>query len=196
MLSLSGYVVIGLTLLMLALSSRVLLRRARNDGYWLGRVRYELRLYIDPGFKPREHRQALAQVRRVRRVGIRLTERAHNLTLRRWAAQRTKKMRRVRWTIWLTTLCALALMIEVAIVAGGDRLSTATWRVMGIVTLGLLSIPVEIVLRRNNERWWLHQLGSELVSETHRAEVALRSHTRPRTGIARIRQWWNQWRRQ
>lgn len=77
--------------------------------------------------------------------------------------------------MWLGNLAALVI-----IVAGLPQIPTTPpppphlWYTTIPLTLGVIALPLGPVIQRNLRRWWLHRFGTELVSETARAEDTLR----------------------
>lgn len=190
----SGLYVAG-SLVLLAWGGKLLAERVQTGGPGLGRIRARLHLYTDPQFTPPDHAQALAWVRRIRRVGERLARQATTTSLRRWAVEGAMNVRTAAatWVVNLLTLALFTSSIVITIVTSGIKsVPVFVWTAGGIEGLAVLVVPAGLVLRRNTERWRLHEIGRELIDNARRAETALAQRTPPRTLWNRIRHWWQQ----
>ncbi|MFC6881870.1 MULTISPECIES: hypothetical protein [Actinomadura] len=171
--------------------SLALLRYSRDGGRWLARARYRLHRYGDPRYRsadPAEHARETAQVRRLVRVGHRLTAQADRLTL--WKAE--QHPRRLL-TVWLISLTG-AILLSAAVIP--NLITHFTWLNLGMLTcfcLAPLVGPLGLLLRRNDRRWALRQIGTELISEGNRAAAALARHAPPSPPndppLARLLRW-------
>jgi hypothetical protein len=188
-----GIVFIVLGLIALAGGGAWLLRVLRTPRPWLTRVRLRLRQYAELQEAPDDFLQVQARVHRLHRVGQRMIDTADALTMRRWVRLNRDDARSIGRT-WLGNLVAL-----VVIIAGHPWITAppATSRMLWYTTiplaLGVIALPLGVVIQRNVHRWWLRRFGTELVSETARAEDALRRVAptpEPMTIRSRVRRWW------
>lgn len=180
-----GFLILSLS--MLAWGSLALLRIVSKGPHGLNRVRHKLHEYADLRQAAPELTQALAWVRRMQCVGKRYIHRASSLTMRRWAIQRA-------W--WLTPLaimyladCLTTAVLTQGLVRGKITIADQ-WPSLSYAGLALIVAPATAILGRNNRRWWLRQLGKELVAEAERAEkVLLRRPPAPTSLRQRVRRW-------
>jgi hypothetical protein len=184
---------IAVALIALAGGGTRLLRAHRTSRPWLTRVRLQLRKYAELQEAPDDLSQVRARVERLQRVGQRMIDNADALTLRRWVRLNRDDARSIGG-MWLGNLAAL-----VVIVAGLPQItpppatSHLLWYTTVPLALGVIALPLGLLIQRNLRRWWLRRFGTELISETARAEKTLRRITptpAPATIRARIHHWW------
>lgn len=193
----SGVVFIVAGLIALAGGGAWLLRTLRTSRPWLTQVRLKLRQCAELQEVPDKLPLPRARVHRLHRVGQRMIDNADTLTLRRWVRLNLDDARSIGG-MWLGNLVAL-----VVIVAGLPQItappgtSRPLWYTMIPLALGVIALPLGPVIQRNLRRWWLHRFGTELVSETARAEHTLRRIAPPLapapapvTIRSRIHRWW------
>ncbi|GAA2456692.1 hypothetical protein GCM10010191_90160 [Actinomadura vinacea] len=152
-------------------SALALKQRSRNGGHWLSRTRSRLRRHLDPRHRPADLAHVMAQVRRIERTGVRLTDRADGLTVRSWAA-RPARRDLLTAAVWLSTSAVMGVLVLVRFM-GVTVPDITDLAAMAILGLSFLAGPAAMLLRRDNRRWRLRRIGTELTDDARRAAVAL-----------------------
>ncbi|WP_433174997.1 hypothetical protein [Actinoallomurus sp. CA-150999] len=185
-----GFAIMVVSLIFIIRSGSGLLKAVEQHGGGLTRIRRQLYEYAFRQSVPDDLAEALILVRRMKRVGNRLTLRADALTFRRWARQEARLVGFVT-AAWFCALL-VAVLYPVGLAEDGihPSLGTGTYVLFAIVTAGTVLAPTMLVLHWRMDRWWFRVIGAEISADAQIAEKVLMARVVPRAGfVRRLRSW-------